>query len=57
MKDLLRDGKDMSVQQILRETLDAFELQKPEDETLTNLKEMWRKEKAKVDKRTGATVI
>ena len=47
MKELLRDGRDMSVQQILRETLDAFETQKPEDETLKPLLTMWQKEKAK----------
>ncbi|KAG8528800.1 uncharacterized protein KY384_006488 [Bacidia gigantensis] len=51
VKELLRDGRDMSVQQILRETLDSFESQKPEDETLLGLKEMWKKEKTKVDKR------
>ena len=44
VKELLRDGRDMSVQQILRETLDTFEAQKPDDETLTPLREMWKKE-------------
>ena len=47
VKELLRDGKDMSVQQILRETLDAFEMQKPNDETLAPLVAMWQKEKLK----------
>ncbi|KAL8724176.1 MAG: hypothetical protein Q9181_006942 [Wetmoreana brouardii] len=47
VKDLLRDGKDMSVQQILRETLDSFETSKTDDETLAPLREMWKKEKAK----------
>ena len=47
VKELLREGKDMSVQQILRETLDTFETQKAEDETLTPLREMWKKEKEK----------
>lgn len=48
VKDLLRDGRDMSVQQILRETLDNFELQRATDETLASLREMWKKEKAKM---------
>jgi len=47
VKELLRDGRDMSVQQILRETLDTFEAQKPDDETLVPLREMWRKDKQK----------
>lgn len=55
VKELLRDGRDMSVQQILRETLDNFETQKADDETLGPLKEMWKKEKAKMLKR-GDTV-
>ena len=37
----------MSVQQILRETLDTFEAQKPDDETLAPLREMWKKEQQK----------
>ncbi len=51
VKELLRDGSDMSVQQILRETLDNFEAQKADDETLAPLTEMWKKEKQKMDKR------
>lgn len=48
VKELLRDGKDTSVQQILRETLDYFELEKlPGNDTLNPLIEMWRKEKGK----------
>lgn len=50
VKDLLRDGRDMSVQQILRETLDNFEQSKPDDETLAGLRDMWRKEKEKMAK-------
>ncbi|KAL9103818.1 MAG: hypothetical protein Q9163_001172 [Psora crenata] len=50
VKELLRYGRDMSVQQILRETLDAFEMQRANDETLASLREMWRKEKAKMEK-------
>jgi hypothetical protein len=47
VKELLRDGRDLSVQQILRETLDAFATGKTENETLALLMEMWKKEKAK----------
>ncbi|KAL8647405.1 MAG: hypothetical protein Q9210_005576 [Variospora velana] len=47
VKDLLRTGRDMSVQQILRETLDSFEASKADDETLAPLREMWKKEKLK----------
>ena len=55
VKELLRDGRDMSVQQILRETLDSFETEKSDNETLTPLLEMWKKEKAKVDKSLQVT--
>lgn len=55
VKELLREGKDMSVQQILRETLDAFEAQKAQDETLTPLITMWKSEKAKWAKRAGSS--
>ncbi|KIW18874.1 hypothetical protein PV08_03163 [Exophiala spinifera] len=48
VKELLRDGRDKSVQQILRETLDYFEFEKaPGNDTLGPLMEMWRKEKGK----------
>jgi len=48
IKDLLRDGRDTSVQQILRETLDYLEAEKlPDNDTLGPLVEMWRKEKGK----------
>ena len=55
VKELLRDGRDMSVQQILRETLDSFEEQKAQDETLALLVDMWKKEKEKMGKRFGST--
>lgn len=55
VKYLLRDGRDMSVQQILRETLDSFESSKANDETLASLCEMWKKEKARYSK-TGNNV-
>ena len=48
VKELLREGQDMSVQQILRETLDFFENEKVVDnDALVPLVEMWKKEKAK----------
>jgi len=50
-KELLRDGRDMSVQQILRETLDTFQLQKSQDEGLQPLITMWQNEKAKMAKK------
>jgi len=58
-KGLLRDGQDMSVQQILRETLDYFEEQKlPENPTLGPLIEMWKKEKNRyASSGTGVSVI
>lgn len=54
VKDLLRDGRDMSVQQILRETLESFEVQKSDEETLAPLREMWKKEKQRIEKFGGA---
>ncbi len=57
VKELLRDGRDMSVQQILRETLDTFEAQKPNDETLAPLREMWKKEQQKVDPRVYNSAV
>lgn len=45
-KTLLRDCRDSSVQQIARETLDYFEVEKlNNNDTLAPLVEMWRKEK------------
>ncbi|MCJ1248262.1 hypothetical protein MMC30_005479 [Trapelia coarctata] len=55
-KELLRDGRDVSVQQILRETLDTFQLQKSQDEGLQALITMWQNEKAKLAKR-GASYV
>lgn len=56
VKELLREGRDMSVQQILRETLNSFETQKKEDENLRPLREMWLKYKQKMEK-IGATNV
>lgn len=57
VKSLLRDGRDMSVQQILRETLDSFETSKANDETLAPLREMWTKEKTKRSKNRNAVSV
>ena len=54
VKELLKEGRDMSVQQILRETLDSFETQKKDDENLRALQEMWIKYKLKMDKNGNA---
>ena len=56
VKELLREGKDISVQQMLRETLEFFEVNKPDDDTLTPLRDMWRKEKSKMSKRSSTLV-
>ena len=50
VKELLKEGRDMSVQQILRETLDSFETQKKTDENLVALRDMWTKYKQKMGK-------
>ncbi|KAI9814245.1 MAG: hypothetical protein M1827_003411 [Pycnora praestabilis] len=48
VKELIRFGKDLSVQQILKETLDTFQRQKYADETLLPLRLMWEKETKKI---------
>ncbi|ROW10425.1 hypothetical protein VMCG_01728 [Cytospora schulzeri] len=53
VKDLLRNGRDLSVRQMLMETLDSFEHQKGWDEGLEPLIELWRKEKDKAYKAYG----
>ncbi|KAK1148562.1 hypothetical protein N8T08_009569 [Aspergillus melleus] len=56
VKDLLRQGKDLSVQHFLRDTLDTFDAQRPWDEDLTLLLQMWRKEKTKLTRsNSGST--
>lgn len=48
MRDLLRECRDSSVQQITRETLDHFEVEKVAgNDTLAPLIEMWRREKGR----------
>ncbi|KAF1811479.1 hypothetical protein P152DRAFT_459416 [Eremomyces bilateralis CBS 781.70] len=44
VKDLLRNGKDPSVRQILHETLNAFYYEKAYDTNLSLLNSMWTKE-------------
>jgi len=56
VKDLIRYGKDPSVQQILRETLENFERDKKNDLNLQALLEMWKKEKVKIEKVLGRSV-
>ena len=56
VKELLREGRDAGVQQILRETLDAFETQRGEDATLGPLITMWRSEKTKWAKKSGTNI-
>ncbi|PGG97348.1 hypothetical protein GX51_07382 [Blastomyces parvus] len=55
IKDMLREGRDMSVQQILRETLEFLAVQKSHDTNLAPLAEMWKKEKAKFEKAMGVS--
>ena len=52
VKELLREGRDMSAQQMLREMLEMFETQKSWDEDLAGLIAMWKKEKEKTGKYT-----
>lgn len=53
LKELLRNGRDLSVRQMLMEMLDQFESQKSWDEGLTGIIEMWKKEKEKAYKAYG----
>lgn len=53
VKDLLREGRDMSAQHMLRETLDMFEAQNSWDEDLAGLLAMWKKEKTRAAKYGG----
>jgi hypothetical protein len=50
VKELLRVGKDLSVKQILMETLDTFKKDKAGDEGLVKLNEMWKKEHERIVK-------
>ncbi|PGH35424.1 hypothetical protein GX50_01762 [[Emmonsia] crescens] len=55
VKDMLRNGRDMSVQQILRETLEFLTVKKANDPNLAPLAEMWKKEKLKFEKEMGVS--
>lgn len=57
IKDLLREGRDMPAQQMLRETLDSFETQKSWDEDLAGLIAMWKKEKERASKYTRSVSL
>lgn len=56
VKDLLRQGRDMGVQQFLRETLEFMETQRAWDEDLAPLVQMWQKEKGRYNKASSAMV-
>jgi hypothetical protein len=47
LKFILRDGRDMGVQRILRDTLEFMEVNKSGDANLAELLQMWKKEKEK----------
>ncbi|KAK4172627.1 hypothetical protein QBC36DRAFT_71268 [Triangularia setosa] len=53
-KDLLRAGRDVSVRQLLMETLDTFETSKSYDEGLALIIAMWQKEKKKAYEAYGS---
>lgn len=58
VKHLLRECKDPNVQQITRETLDYFEVEKSrENDTLKPLMQMWTKEKSKSARFPPAPVV
>lgn len=53
VKFLLRDGRDMNVAQILRETLETLSTTKANDGNLSGLIQMWTKEKEKFERTYG----
>lgn len=50
IKDLLRQGRDVDVQQFLRETLDWIETDRSWDEDMAIILQMWKKEKERYSK-------
>jgi hypothetical protein len=54
-KELLRNGRDPNVRQMLMETLDTFENTKGYDEGLGTIIEMWKKEKEKAYRAYGVS--
>lgn len=57
VKTLLREGRDMSVQQMLRETLESLSANKYGDPNLRGLLKVWDKEKANFEKHTGVSLV
>lgn len=57
VKQLLKDGRDMGVQQMLRETLEAIQVLKSDDPNLGPLIDMWKKEKEKLQKKYGTSGV
>ncbi|KAJ9155341.1 GAT domain-containing protein [Pleurostoma richardsiae] len=53
-KELLKSGRDLSVRQMLMETLDSLEATRSYDEGLAPLLEMWKQQKDKAYKAYGA---
>jgi hypothetical protein len=54
-KELLRNGRDLNVRQMLMETLDSFEQNKPYDEGLKDVVAMWKREKDRAYKAYGVS--
>lgn len=50
VKDLLRQGQDIDVQQFLRETMEWMETERSWDEDLATMLQMWKKEKDRYQK-------
>lgn len=50
VKDLLRQGQDVDVQQFLRETMEWMETERSWDEDLAIMLQMWKKEKDRYQK-------
>lgn len=53
IRDMLRVGKGLDVQHILRETLDSFETERAADPDLEALLQMWSREKERFNKSIG----
>ncbi|KAJ9304540.1 hypothetical protein DTO217A2_5908 [Paecilomyces variotii] len=57
IRDMLRVGKGLDVQHILRETLDSFETERAADPDLEALLHMWSKEKERFNKSIGKAPV
>ncbi|KAF9890390.1 hypothetical protein FE257_006058 [Aspergillus nanangensis] len=53
VKEQLRQGRDLHVQNFLRQTLEALEIQRAWDEDLAVILQMWKKEKTKLKRSTS----